>query len=297
MLDFAKGMFDVTGCPIYIPITRSTVSVIDYPAAVAAIKTIESAIVSEIVPWLISQGYISTWTDQDKNYTSRDTLTLLRALEQTLSSGDEMPMLNFAKGLFTPTGTLVISSGKLYATQKAFEYIRDRVKSVISNNNALNLVDALFQALITTLNSNTSTAIAPYLYSFTYIRDQVNNNISSAATRGNVTILIANLISNITNPTVIQEPSRITAIGHTWTAVMAGVALTKIPPANNNGGIQDSIYEGNNAVVIASGQDDQGNALFVGGLQISADTGELGGAPFDQAVRRVATRAAISGSF
>ena len=55
--------------------------------------------------------------------------------------------------------------------------------------------------------------------------------------------------------------------------------------------------EEDEGVVIASGQDDQGNALFVGGLQIIADTGELGGPPFDQAVRRVATRAAISRSF
>lgn len=109
--------------------------------------------------------------------------------------------------------------------------------------------------------------------------------------------LFAALASTVSAPRLRKEASRITAIGHTWTAVMSGVALTKIPPANNAATIQDSILEEDEGVVIASGQDDQGNALFVGGLQINADTGELGGPPFDQAVRRVATRAAISRSF
>ena len=61
--------------------------------------------------------------------------------------------------------------------------------------------------------------------------------------------------------------------------------------------IQDSILEINNGNVIASGQDDQGNAIFVGGLQISADTGELSGPPFEQAVNRIATRTAIARSY
>jgi len=75
------------------------------------------------------------------------------------------------------------------------------------------------------------------------------------------------------------------------------VALTKIPPARNGAPIQDSIIEEDEGVVIASGQDDQGNAIFVGGLEINAETGELGGPPFIQAVRRLATRAAISRSY
>ena len=37
--------------------------------------------------------------------------------------------------------------------------------------------------------------------------------------------------------------------------------------------------------------------LFVGGMRIDADTGELSGPPFDQAVNRIATRAAIARSF
>ncbi len=137
-----------------------------------------------------------------------------------------------------------------------------------------------------------------FLHSFNTMRIAINALPAvNGATELMITALVNALNNTITNPPLRKEPSRITAIGHTWTAVMSGVALTKIPPARNNATITDSILEENEGVVIASGQDDQGNALFVGGLEINADTGELGGPPFDQAVRRVATRAAISRSF
>ena len=139
---------------------------------------------------------------------------------------------------------------------------------------------------------------AAFVYSFEYLRDsikQLSGVTGSADTI--VDALFQALISTITNPTLRPEPSVITAIGHTWTAIMAGVALTKIPPARNFSSIQESIQEMNGGVVIASGQDDQGSALFIGGMQISADTGELSGPPFDQAVNRIATRAAIARSF
>ena len=112
-----------------------------------------------------------------------------------------------------------------------------------------------------------------------------------------VSALFAALINTIQNTVRIAEPSTITAIGHTWSALMSGVALTKIPPARNATTIEESILELNNGQVIASGQDDQGSALFVGGMRIDADTGELSGPPFDQAVNRIATRAAIARSF
>jgi hypothetical protein len=139
-----------------------------------------------------------------------------------------------------------------------------------------------------------------FVFSFNNMRDQINALAGMAAlpgARDMVTNMTAAVVSTISSPVKRQEPSKITAIGHTWTAVMAGVALARIPPANNAATIQDSILEQNEGVVVASGQDDQGNALFVGGLEINADTGELGGPPFDSAVRRLATRAAIARSF
>jgi len=137
-----------------------------------------------------------------------------------------------------------------------------------------------------------------FIYSFEFMRDQIQAlpdvNANSDIIVGN---LVTALTTSLTSPNLRVEPSTITAIGHTFTGVLAGVALTKIPPVRNQASIQDSIQEINNGRVIASGQDDQGNAIFVGGLEINSDTGELGGPPFQQAVNRIATRTAISRSF
>ena len=135
-----------------------------------------------------------------------------------------------------------------------------------------------------------------FFFSFNYMREQIRllvNDTSDLIVDG----LITALNTTLTNPTLRIEPSTITAIGHTFTGVLAGVALTKIPPVRNLANIQDSILEIGQGLVIASGQDDQGSAIFVGGMEINADTGELGGPPFEQAVNRIATKTAISRSF
>ena len=139
---------------------------------------------------------------------------------------------------------------------------------------------------------------AAFIHSFEFIRDAIIAlpNVNSASDTI-VTNLITALLNTIQNTETVTEPSTITAIGHTWTALMAGVALTKIPPARNFATIEESILELNNGIVIASGQDDQGSALFIGGMKIDADTGELTGPPFEQSVNRIATRAAIARSF
>lgn len=140
--------------------------------------------------------------------------------------------------------------------------------------------------------------IDAFVYSFNDIRTQIINlsNIEVGAS-AQVSELIDKLILTVTNPVKRAEPSVITAIGHTWSAIMSGVALTKIPPARNFATIRDSIMELDQGIVIASGQDDQGSALFIGGMEINADTGELSGPPFEQAVNRIATRTAIARSF
>jgi hypothetical protein len=116
-------------------------------------------------------------------------------------------------------------------------------------------------------------------------------NVDSQAIIG---ALVTALETTVVTPTRRTQPSTITAIGHTWTGVLAGVALTKIPPAFNRANLEASILEQDSGIVIASGQDDQGSALFVGGMKISADTGELSGPPFDSAVGRIATKTAIA---
>lgn len=139
---------------------------------------------------------------------------------------------------------------------------------------------------------------AAFIRSFEFMRDAMRTLAGvDIAADTIIAALTAALINTINNPTKVSEASTITAIGHTWNSIMTGVALTRIPPARNKTTIEESILELNNGVVIASGQDDQGSALFVGGMKIDADTGELSGPPFDQAVNRIATRAAIARSF
>lgn len=148
------------------------------------------------------------------------------------------------------------------------------------------------------LMKQAKTLLGAFIYSFENMRDQllalpgigtpVEDVINSR---------VEALINTLLNPNKVNEPSTITAIGHTWTAIMAGVALTKIPPARNFATIAESILELEQGVVIASGQDDQGSALFIGGMEINSDTGELTGPPFEKSVNRIATRTAIARSF
>ena len=134
-----------------------------------------------------------------------------------------------------------------------------------------------------------------FLFSWDYMRDQmIGLSGVDAEADGIITALVTALESTINSPVKKTQPSTITAVGQTWSSAMAGVALTKIPPAFNRTTIEGSIREVNEGIVIASGQDDQGSALFVGGMKISADTGELSGPPFDQAVGRIATKSSIA---
>jgi hypothetical protein len=135
-----------------------------------------------------------------------------------------------------------------------------------------------------------------YLFAFAFIRDYVNAlpGMSANAIAIVTALIDESLIPTFTTPQYAVQPSTISAVGHTWSSTLAGVALTRIPPAFNRTNIEASIREVNDGQVIASGQDDQGNALFVGGMTINADTGELSGPPFDSAVGRIATKSAIA---
>ena len=221
-------------------------------AAYQAIDAAANTIIDDMWNDLESNGFTAGWNAEDEVFTRRDARNLLQSVEWVLQTANEKPMLDFAKGLFTTTGTKAYSIDKEPAFIRSFQFLRDAVIALPDvGAPADTIVIALFNALINTIQ----------------------------------------------NTVTISEPSTITAIGHTWSSLMAGVALTKVPPARNATTIEESILELNNGLVIASGQDDQGSALFVGGMKIDADTGELSGPPFDQAVNRIATRAAIARSF
>ena len=148
------------------------------------------------------------------------------------------------------------------------------------------------------INIENKTLLGAFVFAWEYMRDQIKSLPTPNSNSNDIVdALVDALIRTVFNPNKLVSPSVITAVGHTWTGIMSGVALTKIPPANNLTSIEESIIELDSGVVIASGQDDQGSALFIGGMKIDADTGELSGPPFDTAVNRIATRAAIARSF
>ena len=221
-------------------------------ASATGIELAKTTIIDNMWNALVANNYTATWNAEDEAFTRRDAATFVQSMYWVLLSGNEKPMLDFAKGLFNTSGTKVYSADKEAAFIYAFGHMRDQMKA---------------------LGAVTPTA------------DIIIDDLVTA------------LINTIENTVTATEPSTITAIGHTWTGIMAGVALTKMPPARNFATIEESILELNNGIVIASGQDDQGSALFIGGMKIDADTGELSGPPFEQSVNRIATRAAIARSF
>lgn len=128
---------------------------------------------------------------------------------------------------------------------------------------------------------------------YEYIRDQINGLGIAVAAQAMITDATAKVIITLETPTKRVEPSRVEAIGHTWTANMIGVWAIKIPPAEARLPIRDSILEQNGGIVIATGQDSSGNALFAGDVTIDARFG-MGGRGFIAPTKREATRAAIT---
>lgn len=132
-----------------------------------------------------------------------------------------------------------------------------------------------------------------FIYSFNYMRDQINALGINSTAQTMVTNATTAVTTTLNTPATRTEPSRIEAIGHTWTANMIGVWAIKIPPAEARLPIRDSILEQNGGLVIATGQDSAGNALFAGDVTIDARFG-MGGRGFIAPTKREATRAAIT---
>jgi len=280
--------------------TLSATGIANLKNAAAIIKNYQESIIENTWTALTQDSNVfgtGKLTQEDMVLTKRDTLTLLTAIRGVLDTFTEKPILNFASEMFLPARVPVITGAKIIPTVYSFKVLKDYLNPP-GTTTPVEASGSILGNLISnaTLNSNKYAFVFCWNFIKKYVRNTINAT-GSALLKDTADALLDTLNTNVLIPDTIQEPSRITAIGHTWTSVMGGVALTKIPPANNAATIQDSIVESDNGIVIASGQDDQGNALFVGGLQINSDTGELGGPPFDQAVRRVATKTSISRSF
>jgi hypothetical protein len=265
------------------------------------------------------QVYTFGWTATDELYTREDGANFVQCMVWVLQSADEIPMENFAKGFYNTLGVSIIDPSKLNAFLFAWENMRDQMIAIV-----LSAPDLLSPCIIgsvpnvnvnppnnpqTTLNTAfpnaesgngvIDTATGDLWVYYVDLEDPLLNiwfiyTVPDTSAEDIINALVVALNATILTPVKRTQPSTITAIGHTWTAVSSGVALTKIPPAFNRTTIEGSIMERSDGLVIASGQDDQGSALFVGGMKISADTGELSGPPFDQAVGRIATKSAIA---
>ena len=138
-----------------------------------------------------------------------------------------------------------------------------------------------------------SDKLSAFVYSFEYMRNQINALGINSTSQGIVTNATTQIVNTLNSPVKRTEPSRIEAIGHTWTANMIGVWAVKIPPAEARLPIKDSILEQNGGLVIATGQDSAGNALFAGDVTIDSRFG-MGGRGFIAPTKREATRAAIT---
>ena len=233
--------------------------------------------------------------------TVADTLTLQTAAASAIVDSD------FLVGLKNDVWDALVTQGYYLATDSANETFTKRDTGIITQSVSWVLQTANLKPWNDTVKGFFDTQgnsvidsgdSAGYVYAWDYIETELKANASvNDSSDSIITSLFDSLTATINNPTKLAEPSTITAIGHTWNSIMAGVALTKIPPARNAATIEDSILELDEGVVIASGQDDQGTALFIGGMKIDADTGELSGPPFESAVNRIANRSAIARSF
>jgi hypothetical protein len=236
------------------PRTVAVPLVVDTVAA-AAIEAAEDDIVNTMWNTLVTEGLVTGWTAQQEEFTRRDARRFLLAVRYGLLSGQDQPVRDFARGLYTYQGAPVFNIAYLPAFVRSFEIMRDEMNAVVAS-------------------PTTNAVITDYA---ACVNDALNS------------------------PVLVRQPSQIAALGHQWTQPLAGVNKNGLPESQRRGGVIDvvtpSIVEKDGGVVRASGQDDSGNAIFVGGMTLDARTGRLGGRPFTSAVNSIARRAALIRSF
>ncbi len=153
-----------------------------------------------------------------------------------------------------------------------------------------------FQSVLFDATGNlvfTADKTAAFNHSYNFMRDELNKLSLNTNAREAINAATISVQTTLLSPNTRVEPSKIEAIGHTWTANMIGVWQIKIPPAASRLPIKDSILEQNGGVVIATGQDSEGNAIFAGDVTIDARFG-MGGRGFIAPTKREAIRAAIT---
>ena len=237
------------------------------PSAGSVIAAQKTALVNDMWSFLATSYGAGTWPSGYEALTRKDGGLFLDALGASLTHGFERPMLNFAEGMFRFNGVCVYT----YAYHAAFKASWDRMLASLLASGALTVGAA---AMATALVAALKATMDNYWYE----------------------------IGTGPAPTPVVRVRRklrslITAINHQWTAPRAGVEFYRVPPARAARSIDRSIVQRDGGKVQFSGQDDAGNAVFVGGLRIDARSGQLGGPPFDSAIRGRVTRAVLSRSY
>lgn len=251
---WSEGYADILDIPFVTPFANDA-------GAAAIIAANKPAIINDMWTYLVTNSFTTGWTAQDEEFTRRDAAIFLDAVSYALTEGKQRAIDEFTRGMFKP-----VQDGLDY-TICGIETVFDPAKE------------------------------AAFVAAFEFMRNELNA-LLSAPSQTAVTNLTANLVSLIGAPVTRRSRSLITAIGHTWTYPLAGVTRSAVPPVLGGSGtaqrITRSVRQRKGGKVLYSGQDDAGNAVFVGGLRINARTGQLGGRPFDSAVELRAIEAAIA---
>lgn len=215
----------------------------------------EETIIDDMWNALVLEGLVAGWTAQQEAFTRADAARFLLAVRLCLLSGQDQPVRDFTRGLYSYQGEPVFAPELLPAFVRSFELLSGGMLAVMTDAGAEAVAADACQLVIDALE----------------------------------------------NPTLARQPSLIAALGHQWTQPLAGVNKSGLPEAQRRGGrvstIERSIIQKGGGVVRASGQDDTGNAIFVGGMKLDARTGRLSGRPFESAVSSIARRAALARSF
>jgi hypothetical protein len=203
----------------------------------------------------------------------RDTEYLLQAIYVCLANGTSAPIDQFVRGLFDWNAQFVSEQRCLR------EWARWYYGELQSGVRVGGLQEILKQ----------------------YIGDVDTQNSITELMRMLAQTLLDSDASETDRKNIKRERSLLTSINHQWTFPLAGVSRyatpTRFRNAGRAGNIRRSIKQQNGGRVRYSGQDDDGNAVFVGGLEIEARSGELRGPPFEAAVRKRATRITFARSF
>ena len=260
-------------CKRIVPLTIAPNLITSQSTATTIINAQRATLIDNMWAFLLANHGASSWPSYFQALTRKDAGLFLNALASSLTYGDERAMLNFAEGMFKFNGDCVYT----YAYNAAFHASWDRmIATLLATNQLTTGAATMAQALVTRLKATLNN------YWF-----EVGQGPPPGPTiNGGEPVPVRRVLRSL-----------ITAINHQWTDPMGGVEYLRVPPARNARQIGRSIMRKNGGRVDFSGQDDRGNAVFVGGLTIDARSGQLGGPPFNRAVRNRVTRAVISRSY